>query len=204
MFTVVCRTEICDMSWIMDLETRKPKISAGLSGLHTTDFNAPTRQGPPRRNQAEKSAVSTEALKDLVGKTRQGFPRCPAPMYRHCLPTSHQGWGPGTHLRRLAKVLPEDVPAHRWRTSPHWERGLNNEMFLKFSCLKYTVAYTDTADEYAPHTHGTEAGVFKTTLKKVRSYFPANFNTFNLESMTSLHREDKTVHGKIPPHFAVL
>lgn len=111
MFTVVCWTEICDMSWIMDLQTRKPTIPAGLSG-YATDFNISTRQGPPPRKQAKKSAVSMEYLKDLGGKTRQQFPRCPAPTVQ-VLP-AHVS--PGVRTRStpapFGKAVPEDVPAH--------------------------------------------------------------------------------------------
>lgn len=65
------------MSWIMGLETRKPMVSAGFSSF--TQLILMYLLGkvlPPENN---KLAVNMEDLKDLGGKKRQQFPRCPAP-----------------------------------------------------------------------------------------------------------------------------
>lgn len=187
MFALVCWTQI--VSQIMHLETRKPMLFVGLSGLYKTVCNVSTREGPPHRKQAKKLAVAQKIWKSWEGRQNNSSHAVLLPRYRQCLPASHQGCGPGAHLCYLVRALPEDVPAHGWQTSLHQERALNNEIFLKVSCLRYNVAHTDTACEYL--SCGTEGEVFlkyntANHPKKCQKFFSSQHKHF--ESMTSMHR----------------
>ena len=203
MFTVVCWTEICDMSWVMDLETRKYLLVSAMCLLGKIIVP----EISPRNQLWAGKTWRTWKGRGGSGSHADMLPRC-----RHCLPTPHKGWGPGAHLRHLAKPIPEDTPAQGPPNPLHQEHELNHEIYLKCSRLKHGIAH-DTADEYV--SSSAEAGVFFKCntcnhVKNSRSYFPASINTLNFESMTSLHRaltqsqKDIIVHGKIPPHFAIL
>lgn len=113
MFTVVCWTEICDMSWTWKLGNQwYPLVSVVCP--HLIVIYLLGKVLPPGNKPA-----GTEDLKDLGGKTKQQLPRCPAPMVQELPAQVSSGMRAGSTPALFGKGTPwgHGLPTGDWPSS---------------------------------------------------------------------------------------